>query len=193
MEKESLALLGFDEKIITWGTIMARHGVNLEALFMPEHSWALEGSILMGCPAYSQVSDVFKRAQIIMVEKGEDLLSNICKNNREFEDKLLVFISFVDSLTDGAKVNEEFSTVSNDVLQLNVIGQLPKIGEYICQVDDYLDGLHEPNPQSDYDLDLAHLKFTINGQSLESFFNDKYTNRAESLKKIIDKLGIRNL
>ncbi|MBQ7528382.1 hypothetical protein IJT10_00565 [bacterium] len=186
MEKYGLALLGFDEKIITWGTLLARRGVSLEAFFMPEHSWALEGSILMGCPAYSQLSDFVKRAKIIMVENGDDTICNACK---KLEDKLIVVISFVNSLTENPKDDKFFLPVTKNVIYLNIIGQLPKIGEYICQVDNYLDGLHEPNPQSDYNLSLSSLQFTINGCNLESFLNDTTnTDWAEPLRKVLKQI-----
>ena len=147
MDVFSLSLCGTSENIITLGTLLARGGWPIGAIFMPERFFALASVLLLGCPAYDNLNEALEATDTAIIEDTllEQVTSQlaVCSKDSRNSGRLIIAVHFANAADNGAAVR---------FLWLNIWGKLPSIGQDIVQVQERSQGSHEPNPSRDYEL-----------------------------------------
>lgn len=191
--------MGESEAAVTFAALLARHDIPLGAFFLKERSWALESTLLMGCPSYADIGETLRRGNIIFIEEGFTALgeaAELLAGCAPEEKKLPVLVKF-SGPADGGETSGEAETgyverlgkAGFEALRLELQGELPPIGRDICQADLQCGGeLHEALPGRDYDTDLSSFKIRVNGLSEESFLKDASIKGAEPLRRLIKSL-----
>ena len=156
----SLSLCGTSENIITLGTLLARGGWPIGAIFMPERFFALASVLLLGCPAYDNLNEALEATDTAIIEDTllEQVTSQlaVCSKDSRNSGRLIIAVHFANAADNGPMDKLEKSSLPNSAavrfLWLNIWGKLPSIGQDIVQVQERSQGSHEPNPSRDYEL-----------------------------------------
>lgn len=192
--------MGDSEAAITFAALLARHDIPLGAFFLSERRWALESTLLLGCPSYNNVGETLRRGNIVFIEEG---FSGMAEVRRFFADcapeekKPAVLVSLCDcggeegALSSAAEteVGEPLGREGFEAVRLGLRGELPPIGRDICRVDLQCKGeLHEALPGRDYNTDISSFEITLNGLSEDNFADSASLKGEKALLRLIKSL-----
>ena len=193
------AVLGDSEAAVTFAALLARHDIPLGAFYLKERRWALESTLLLGCPSYNNIGETLRRGNIVFIEEGFSGMAEVrrfltgCASE---EKKLAVLVKFSGCGEGGALAAEAesegekpFGREAFEALRLELRGELPPIGRDICQADLQCKGeLHEALPGRDYNTDISSFEIRLNGLSEEEFADSDSSKGAEALLRLIKSL-----